>query len=321
MPEKIEKIGPAASVFFRRNVRVARVVEHGKYAFEIERTQKMPWSLAQALKCLGPNNNGSLELPFGLDTLGRFHKVNLFDPLPGLLIGGGAGSGKSNFITTLLASIVLRATPQDIQIQLADVKQVDFPLFERLDTGHVERVESSPSTIEALLADAVEEMESRNRLLSQNNVKKWSDYRRLDPKAPFKLIVIDELADLLISGERSAIEQHLRRLAQKARAAGIALVLCSQHPEAEIVNALISANISNRVAFRLQNYHQSKVVLDETGAEDLQGSGDCLVRLGGGGGVRRLLVPYFDERSEVLLRMAGQKRAEPAVPWERSPNG
>ena len=300
-PDKLDKMNMAASLFFKRNVRIVPIVEYGKVCFEIERKNRRPWLLPQALKQMPQHSSHRLEVPLGVDSLGRFKSLDLFEPGPNVLIGGGAGSGKSNFLCASMASLIIRYPASQVQLCICDIKQVDFSVFKNVGP-HVRGFETESSDILHMLEDTVSEMERRYGLLKSEKVKKWSEYRKTYDDAPYLLVVIDEVADLL-SEDRDLLENAIQRIAQKGRAAGIAIMLCSQHPKAEVINSTISANLNNRVAFKLQNHHQSRVILDDSGAEYLQGQGDCLVRVCGQN-CERLLVPLFDSGFEESFKNA-----------------
>lgn len=309
-PDKLSKNSEAASLSFKREVRIVPVIERGKMCFEIERRERKPWSLLQALPQV---EVGPIPMvPLGIDTLGRSSAINLFDPAPGLLVGGSSGSGKSNFLNSIIGSLVLLYGDDTVNISIGDVKQVDFQLFEDTPITHVERIENDEEGITDMLASAVEEMECRYKLLKQAGFKKWSELRQVKEEEPYRIILIDELADLLLQDKGNHASRAIQKLAQKGRAAGITLILASQHPKDEVLSSLITVNLNNRVAFKLQTYQQSRVILGESGAEKLLGAGDCLVKLNDGP-AKRYLVPHFDAAVEQKIKDRFKKGGSPSA--------
>lgn len=279
--------------------------------FEIEREQRDSWTYADAMSMLSRDEVApkGLSIPVGLTTLGELKTCDLLEPAHAL-IAGFSGSGKSNFLITMLASLVYRYSPDDLQIDILDVKAVDFARFAEDASAYVASYCIDPELIAARLHALCEMMEERMLLLPRG-VKKWQDMPKgAHAYAPMHVVLVDEVADLLGKGEvGDECRAALQRLAQRGRAAGIALVLCSQYPKANILPTEISNNLNIRIAFKLNNSSQSNVVLDESGAEDLLGCGDCLAKLDGST-VERLLVPHYDDAAEAALDDFLQAKSE-----------
>ena len=225
---------------------------------------------------------GPLALALGKDVAGR-NIVRDLDKMPHLLIAGTTGSGKSVCINSMLMSMIMRATPSEVRLILVDPKRVEMSLYNDIPHLYVPVV-TEPQEAAAALAWSVNEMERRIKIFSKLKVRDIGEYNRVlrSGKAgenaenlPFLVIVIDELADLMMVAAKD-VETSIVRIAQKARAAGIHLIVATQRPEANIVTGLIKSNITNRIAFNVGSSLDSRVILDQTGAERLTGNGDML---------------------------------------------
>lgn len=229
-----------------------------------------------------------LKLPviLGEDTYGEKCYVDL-TTMPHLLVAGRTGSGKSVFINTLITTLICKYTPEDLRFMMVDPKQIEFAAYENLP--HIFEVDGEPLEIASdaggarrILEVAVEEMERRFELLKVYKAKKLEQYNEVAPnKLPYIVFIIDEFADLMLMGsssERKEVENNIVRIAQKARAVGIHMVLATQKPLAEIMTTLIKANMPARISFSVSSAGDSRVILDEGGAEALTGNGDMLYR-------------------------------------------
>lgn len=310
LPNSLEKYEKGLALAAKSDARLYADVARGRIVVEIGRKKRQPWLFGHAYRMLAPASSDAIELPLGLTSLGEFRSFDFFTPGPNLLIGGSAGSGKSNFLTCAAASLVLRYSPSQINLSFCDVKQVDFSLFEDLRTGHIHAFETEASAIARMLESFVELMEHRLQTLRKIGAKKWAQVGDSPDGGPFHIIFVDEVADLFgcETGEQCAAL--VQRLAQKGRAAGIGIILCSQYPKASIINSSITANFTHRVAFRLPKAIQSKVVVEEGGAEKLQGQGDCIAKVGNHD-LERLLVPQFDAETEAWF--LAQTKAMPSI--------
>jgi S-DNA-T family DNA segregation ATPase FtsK/SpoIIIE len=229
-----------------------------------------------------------LKLPviLGEDTYGNKTYVDL-TTMPHLLVAGRTGSGKSVFINTLITTLICKYTPEQLQLIMVDPKQVEFAAYENLPhlfskDGNTLNIASDVSEARELVSTAVEEMERRFDLMKEVKAKKLDDYNdRVAEKLPYIVFIIDEFADLMLMGssaERKEVENNIVRIAQKARAVGIHLVLSTQKPMAQIMTTLIKANMPARISFSVSSLSDSRVILDEGGAEALTGNGDLLFR-------------------------------------------
>ncbi len=200
--------------------------------------------------------------------------------MPHLLIAGTTGSGKSVCVNTIIMSILMKSTPDDVRLIMVDPKQVEFMMYNGIPHLLIPVV-TDPKKAAGALAWAVTEMEKRYTLFSENNVRNIDGYNDLcknDPelaRMPHIVIFIDELADLMMASPKD-VEDSIVRLAQKARAAGMHLVIATQKPTVQVVTGLIKGNIPSRIALLVASQVDSRVILDAAGAEKLLGNGDML---------------------------------------------
>jgi S-DNA-T family DNA segregation ATPase FtsK/SpoIIIE len=224
------------------------------------------------------NDHTLLSLAIGTDVSGN-SVVGDLTRMPHMLIAGATGSGKSVCINALLSGLMFQASPDELKLILIDPKRVEFTMFQDLPHLLVPVVTESEQATSALRW-AVAEMENRYKLFASHTVRNIGDFNGragemgLNP-LPYIVLVIDELADLMMvaAGE---IEELICRIAQLARAVGIHLIVATQRPSADIITGLIKANIPSRIAFAVSSSIDSRVILDETGAEKLLGRGDML---------------------------------------------
>ncbi len=224
-----------------------------------------------------------LSFVLGKDINGDIIFCNL-DKMPHVLVAGSTGSGKSVCLNTMLLSMCYKAGPQDLRLILVDPKTVEFTQYNGLP--HLllpEVITGKDMTINAL-DWAIKEMERRYALFAKHRVVNIGEYNKLDivknkveEKIPYIVVVVDELADLMLEAKRE-IEDRIAKLAAKARAAGIHLVLATQRPSVDVITGTVKANLPSRIAFALTNYMDSKTVLDGGGAEKLLGKGDMLFK-------------------------------------------
>ncbi len=224
--------------------------------------------------------------------------------MPHLLIAGTTGSGKSGCINTILSSILLRATPDDVRMILIDPKRIELNFYESIP-HLLTPVVSSPKTAAAALLNVVGEMERRYERMSQVRARGLPEMNRAlrsrgEKPLPYLLVVIDELADLMMISPQD-VEDAIIRLAQKSRAVGIHLVLATQRPSVDVITGMIKANVPSRIAFAVSSQTDSRVILDQSGAESLLGQGDMLFKPLGTSRLQRLQGAYVSEEEVALL--------------------
>lgn len=223
--------------------------------------------------------NKKLETVLGKDISGHSVTCNI-TKMPHLLIAGTTGSGKSVCVNSLIMSILMKSTPDDVRLIMVDPKQVEFMMYNGIPHLLIPVV-TEPKKAAGALAWAVTEMERRYTLFSENNVRNidgYNDVANNDDELehmPHIVIFIDELADLMMASPKD-VEDSIVRLAQKARAAGMHLVIATQKPTVQVVTGLIKGNIPSRIALLVSSNIDSRVILDASGAEKLLGNGDML---------------------------------------------
>lgn len=224
-----------------------------------------------------------LSFVLGKDINGDIIFCNL-DKMPHLLVAGSTGSGKSVCLNTMLLSMCYKAGPQDLRLILIDPKMVEFSTYNGLPHLLIPEVITNKEMTINALDWAIKEMERRYALFAKNHVVNINEFNKSEAvkskreeKLPFIVIVVDELADLMLEAKRE-IEDRIAKLAAKARAAGIHLVLATQRPSVDVITGTVKANLPSRIAFALTNYMDSKTVLDGGGAEKLLGKGDMLFK-------------------------------------------
>ncbi len=218
-----------------------------------------------------------LTFALGRDVAGHARAADLAK-MPHMLIAGATGSGKSVMVNALITSLLCEATPDDVRMILMDLKRVELAAYNGLPHLMVPVI-TEPERAKAALKWVVAEMESRYRRFAGATARNIAGYNetRADPadRMPYLVIIIDELADLMMR-EGKNIEDPIVRLAQKARATGIHMVLATQRPSVNVVTGLIKANFPSRIAFAMASQIDSRTILDTPGAEDLIGRGDML---------------------------------------------
>ena len=220
-----------------------------------------------------------LGIALGKDIAGTAQVADLCK-MPHLLIAGSTGSGKSVCVNSIIMSLVFRSSPEDVKLLLIDPKVVELAEYNGIP-HLLMPVVTEPKKAAGALGSAVQEMERRYRLFAENNVRDIKSFNKLaaaDPnleKMPYIAIIIDELADLMMVVGKD-VEDSICRIAQKARAAGMHLIVATQRPSVDVITGLIKANIPSRIAFAVSSQVDSRTILDGAGAEKLLGMGDML---------------------------------------------
>jgi DNA segregation ATPase FtsK/SpoIIIE, S-DNA-T family len=263
----------------------------------------------------------SLPILMGVDTKGNKIYMDLAEQ-PHLLIGGATNSGKSIFTSQAICSLALRHTPQELEFILCDTKQLDLVLFEKLE--HVSAVHRDIHAIRQCIEELISHVRIRTISMSgvARNIKEYnanqinwntSAYQYThSPLMTYKILIIDEFADVIGSDREwlntlpkkerpEAIETLLQRLAQISRAAGIHIILATQRPSVKILSGDAKTNFPARIAFKLPSMQDSRVVLDENGAEKLLGKGDYLYKISGSDTVKRAHSAFVTMKDITLI--------------------
>jgi len=263
-----------------------------------------------------------LEVALGRDIAGRAVMVSLAE-MPHVLIAGATGAGKSSCLNSMLTSILLRATPDQVRLILIDPKRVELGQYNGLP-HLLTQVVVNPKRAANALAWAVKEMERRYDVLAEAGARDITGYNRLADEAadaeardaelqalPFIVVVVDELNDLMMVAARD-VEESICRLAQMARAVGIHLVIATQRPSVDVITGLIKANIPSRIAFSVSSLADSRVILDQPGAERLVGKGDMLFLGASSSVARRIQAPWVSEAEVRAVAGAWKRQGGPA---------
>jgi S-DNA-T family DNA segregation ATPase FtsK/SpoIIIE len=264
-----------------------------------------------------PGQASPLSVWLGKDISGNAVWTDLAR-MPHLLIAGTTGSGKSGCVNTMLTSILLRSTPDEVRMILIDPKRIELNYYESIP-HLLTPVVSNPKEASAVLQNVVAEMERRYERLSIIRARNLPEANRAfkargeDP-LPYLLVVIDELADLMMVSPQ-AVEDAIIRLAQKSRAVGIHLVLATQRPSVDVITGMIKANVPSRIAFAVSSQTDSRVILDTSGAESLLGQGDMLFKPLGTSRMQRVQGAYVAEEEIAMVveqcrRQRGQELDE-----------
>ncbi len=301
-----------------------------------------------------------LDVPIGRDISGRTVVVNLGE-MPHVLISGATGAGKSSCINSMVTSLVMRATPDQLRLLLVDPKRVEMGQYN--DLPHLlAPVVVDPKKAAGMLSWAVKEMERRYDLLAESGARDITSYQQMiergeleaeatiaeqvadaieratglesdvpplpgPERLPYIVIVVDELNDLMMVAARD-VEESVVRIAQMARAVGIHLVLATQRPSVDVITGVIKANVPSRIAFAVSSLADSRVILDQAGAERLIGKGDMLLVTASSNIARRLQGPWVSEEEvhrvvEAWRAQGGRRESVVAldVPLSRSGSG
>jgi len=285
----------------------------GKQAVGVEVPNRSPNLVSLGDLVDEPAVGSPLTVWLGKDISGHTVVADLAR-MPHLLIAGTTGSGKSGCINSMLCSILLRATPDEVRMILIDPKKVELNHYETIP-HLLTPVVTNMKNAAAVLANVVREMESRYELMGLHKARNLPEMNRVrlrDGKAPlpYMLVVIDELADLMMVSP-AEVEDAIIRLAQKSRAVGIHLLLATQRPSVDVITGMIKANVPSRIAFAVSSQTDSRVILDTAGAEALLGSGDMLYKPLGTSRLQRVQGGYISEEEIALLVQQCRVQAEP----------
>ncbi len=262
-----------------------------------------------------PKDWSPLTVWLGKDVAGKAIGADLAK-MPHILVAGTTGAGKSGAINAMLSSILLRATPHEVRLVLVDPKQVELNHYESIP-HLLTPVITSPRMAANALQNLVKEMEQRYGIMSLARTRGLVELnaaraKRGEAPLPYILCVIDELADLMMVAPAD-VEDSIIRLAQKARAVGIHLVLATQSPRVDVITGMIKANVPSRIAFAVSSQTDSRVILDQNGAESLLGQGDMLFSPVGSSRLQRIQGAYIDEAQIAKLTDLWRRQGEPEL--------
>ncbi|MBM4129294.1 MAG: DNA translocase FtsK, partial [Nitrospira sp.] len=264
------------------SVRIAPIAGKATLGIEVPNKQRETISLREILSSESFKKSGSkLTLGLGKSIFGSPVIADLLK-MPHLLVAGATGSGKSISISTMIMSILYKATPSEVKLLMIDPKLLELSAYE--DIPHlISPVITNPKEAEEALKKMVVEMERRYRLLAEKaarNIESFNLQVLEDEGLPYIVIIIDELADLMFAAANE-VEDSIARLAQMGRAAGIHLILGTQRPSVDVITGIIKANFPARISFQVSSKVDSRIILDSHGAEHLIGKGDMLLMFPG----------------------------------------
>ncbi|WP_195833523.1 DNA translocase FtsK [Helicobacter pylori] len=282
---------------------------------EIPNSQSQTIYLREILESeLFQKSSSPLTLALGKDIVGNPFITDL-KKLPHLLIAGTTGSGKSVGVNAMILSLLYKNPPDQLKLVMIDPKMVEFSIY--ADIPHLlTPIITDPKKAIGALQSVAKEMERRYSLMSEYKVKTIDSYNEQAPSNgveafPYLIVVIDELADLMMTGGKEA-EFPIARIAQMGRASGLHLIVATQRPSVDVVTGLIKTNLPSRVSFRVGTKIDSKVILDTDGAQSLLGRGDMLFTPPGSNGLVRLHAPFAteDEIKKIVDFIKAQKEVE-----------
>jgi len=303
------------------SLRVEAIEKNGTFGFEVPRDKRQNIDFKTLLSSAEfLQFNGELPIILGTDISGNTVVADLAS-MPHLLVAGTTGSGKSVGLNTFILSLIARKKPADLKFIMIDPKRIEFSIYNRqkyMLAPVVTEMKDAANT----LAYLVEEMERRYTLFEQALVRNIGEYNSEAGHLPYIVCVIDEFADLMAADKNAEIS--VQRLAQKARAAGIHIILATQRPSVDVVTGIIKANFPCRLAYKTASATDSRTILDSTGAEKLLGRGDALY-LASDGALRRIHGAYMPGR-EISAMLDPYRGEVPHLPLagsaqkEKAPN-
>lgn len=272
-----------------QGVRIIAPTERGTVGIEVPNKERVIIPMADMLYS-DEYDNSDMELPL---CIGRKVDCSVFmadlAEMPHLLVAGATGMGKSVGLNAIIASLINKKSPEELKLVLIDPKQVELTVYEKIAKPYLLKLNTAENAIitdtaQALtmLNEVCRVMDERYLKLKEKNVRNIKEYNAVaNDRMPYYVVVIDEYGDLIMQSEGLAMEKAICRIAQKARAVGIHMIISTQRPSTDIVTGRIKANFPTRIAFRTVTGTDSRVILDRIGAEKLTGKGDMLFYNGG----------------------------------------
>ena len=259
-----------------------------------------------------------LTIALGKDIVGNAFITDL-KKLPHLLIAGTTGSGKSVGINAMLLSLLYKNSPKNLRLMMIDPKMLEFSIYNDIPHLLTPVITDAKKAINAL-SNMVVEMERRYKLMAQAKTKNIENYNEKMKtqgleELPFIVVIIDELADLMMSAGKD-VEFYIARLAQMARASGIHLIVATQRPSVDVITGLIKANLPSRLSYKVGQKIDSKIILDTQGAESLLGRGDCLFTPPGSSNIIRLHAPFATE--EEIEKIVDFLKSQQSVSYDEN---
>lgn len=317
----IDNVLPNLSVTLNGNssVRFLKVIPGKNFSgIEVGNSVTMTVPFKQCydyLMSIDPKCQKKLLIPLGLDVFGNI-RVTQLDKLPHLLVAGSTGSGKSVFVHSVILSIIMRTYPNEVKFMLIDPKKVEFARY--ADMPHLFcPIITESEQAEVALNKMVVEMDRRFDLFKKSGVVNFGEYadycksHSSAEKIPLIVIIIDEFADLMSTACDGSAAVNVGRLAAKARAAGIHLIVATQRPSTNVISGDIKNNIPARIGLLVSSSTDSRVILDETGAENLVGRGDLLAKIPGSKETLRCQSPYVSDSEVKAVLDYLKARAKP----------
>ncbi|MBQ3635328.1 MAG: DNA translocase FtsK 4TM domain-containing protein [Bacteroidales bacterium] len=297
---------------------IAPIPGRGVIGIEVPNADPQVVSMKSVLSSM-KFQNSTYELPVAIGKT-ISNETFIFDlaKTPHLLVAGATGQGKSVGINAIITSLLYKKHPSQLKFVLVDPKMVEFSPYKVLEKFYLAKMESEEAAVitdmskaRATLESLTVEMDDRYKLLMDAKVRDIKEYnakfidRRLNPEKghrymPYIVVVVDEFADLFMTVGKE-VEKPIARIAQKARAVGIHMILATQRPSANIITGVIKANFPSRIAFKVSQMVDSKTILDQSGAQHLAGKGDMLVQLAGDMAMQRVQCAYVDTDEVVSI--------------------
>ena len=305
---KIMKLQSALCLYLKVNdINIKQDNTSGCIVFEIPKKDRKTLSFDKLQESYVKNQNG-LYINLGANTQNEIYDMDLCKT-PHLLISGTTGSGKSVLINSILTSLLMNYTPKELELVLVDIKQVEFSIYKGIPHLLCDTITDLKDT-KVILSECIENINKRYEILKENDCRNIQEYNRInDNKMKYRLIVIDELAELFMLENKSKlradlegydrIENQLCRIAQIGRACGVHLIVATQRPSTDVITGLLKSNIPSRICLSVSSAVDSKVILDTTGGEKLQGKGDMLLKLIGKNDLTRLQSAFIGDKEQI----------------------